>query len=190
MLCGAAWKNHATALRHAAGGSAGFAPAVLLGMRRAVDATFSSRTGGAATIARLAARRIARGLSRSAITVAALGAAVAMFISLVVMTHSFRSSLDAWIGKGIVADLFIAPAANERLGQTTFLPQRAAAWLRARPEVAAADTYRELNVSVNGESALMAVVDGTYRKNLSFLEGDDVAAMASVFAGEIGRAHV
>ncbi len=158
--------------------SAGFAPAVLLGMRAAVGRVAST------TILILAARRVVRGLRRSAITVAALGAAVAMFISLVVMTHSFRISLDAWLGRGVVADLFIAPAANERLGQTTFLPPRAAAWVRARPEVAAVDTYRELSVAVNGERAVLAVIEGEYRKNLSFLDGDDVSAMASVFAGE------
>ena len=55
----------------------------------------------------LAARRLTRGLRRNAITVAALAAAVAMYVALVVMTHSFRQSLDAWIGKGIIADLFV-----------------------------------------------------------------------------------
>ena len=102
----------------------------------------------------IAARRLTRGLRRNAVTVAALAAAVAMYVALVVMTHSFRQSLDAWIGKGLIADLFIAPAANETLGMTSFLPQTVVDWLRARPEVSAADTFREMNVSVNGNDRI------------------------------------
>jgi putative ABC transport system permease protein len=132
----------------------------------------------------LAARRLTRGLRRNAFTVAALAAAVAMYVALVVMTHSFRQSLDAWIGKGIVADLFIAPAANETLGMTSFLPQPVVDWLRARPEVAGADTFREMKVTVNGSIASLVVHDGEYRNNLTFLQGDDRAAMARVFAGD------
>jgi putative ABC transport system permease protein len=139
-------------------------------------------------VAILAARRLTRGLRRNAITVAALAAAVAMYVALVVMTHSFRRSLDAWIGRGIVADLFIAPAANESLGMNSFLPQTAVDWLRARPEVAAADTYREMNVPMlspgNGGTASLVVLDGAWRDNLTFIEGDGAAAMARVFSGE------
>ena len=132
----------------------------------------------------LAARRLTRGLRRNAITVAALAAAVAMYVALVVMTHSFRQSLNAWIGKGIVADLFVSPAANETLGMTSFLPQSVVDWLRARPEVAAADTFREMNATVNGSIASLVVLGGEYRNNLTFLQGNDRAAMARVFAGD------
>jgi len=132
----------------------------------------------------LAARRLTRGLRRNAITVAALAAAVAMYVALVVMTHSFRQSLNAWIGKGIVADLFVSPAANETLGMTSFLPQSVVDWLRARPEVAAADTFREMNATVNGSMASLVVLGGEYRNNLTFLQGNDRAAMARVFAGD------
>ena len=132
----------------------------------------------------LAARRLTRGLRRNSITVAALAAAVAMYVALVVMTHSFRQSLEAWIGKGIVADLFISPAANETLGMTSFLPQPVVDWLRARPEVAGADTFREMHVSVNGKLSSLVVLDGIYRNNLTFVQGEDRAAMARVFAGE------
>jgi putative ABC transport system permease protein len=133
---------------------------------------------------RLAARRLGRSLRRSAVTAAALAAAVAMYVALVVMTHSFRHSLDAWIGRGIVADLFIAPAANETFGMNSFLPQAAVDWLRARPEVAAADTFRELTVPTGDGPATVVVLDGAYRDNLTFIEGDGATAMARVFAGE------
>ena len=58
----------------------------------------SASTGGSTSsgeaVMILAARRLTRGLRRNAITVAALAAAVAMYVALVVMTHSFRQSLD------------------------------------------------------------------------------------------------
>ncbi len=132
----------------------------------------------------LAARRLTRGLRRNAITVAALAAAVAMYVALVVMTHSFRQSLGAWIGKGIIADLFVTPAANETLGMTTFLRNSAVDWLRARPEVAGADTFREMNAKVNDGVASLVVLDGVFRDNLTFVQGDARAAMTRVFAGD------
>jgi putative ABC transport system permease protein len=137
---------------------------------------------------RLAVPKLRRRLRRNAITVGALGAAVAMFIALAIMVHSFRRSLDAWIGKGIIADLFIAPAANEHLGLNSFLPADAVEWLRARPEIAGVDTFRELQATIHTssgpESTLLAVIDGVYRNNLTFLEGDELDATKRVFRGE------
>ncbi len=130
---------------------------------------------------RLAAERLRRSMRRNAVTVSALAAAVAMLVALIVMVFSFRSSLDAWIGRGIVADFFIAPAANESFGLNSFLPDEAVAWLRARPEAEGVDTFFEQ--SVDGDFTL-AVVDGRYRDNLSFRGTDGHAAMARVFAGE------
>ena len=167
-----------------------FAPSMLAGAAQIsrLWTRLSSATGGVKgpgeTIGILAARRIDRSRRRNAITVAALAAAVAMYVALVVMTHSFRRSLDAWIGRGVVADLFIAPAANETLGMTSFLPQAAVDWLRARPEVAAADTYRETTVKTALGPAMLIVLDGAYRENLTFIEGDGAAAMRRVFSGE------
>lgn len=136
------------------------------------------------TMPALVSRRLLRAARRNGITTAALAAAVAMFVALVVMVHSFRESLDAWIGKGLIADYFIAPAANETLGLTSYLPENAVPWLRARPEVLAADTFTEREATVNGAATRLAVIDGAYRGNLTFIEGDEKAAMARMFAGE------
>jgi putative ABC transport system permease protein len=107
-----------------------------------------------------------------------------MYVGLVAMTHSFRQSLDAWIGRGLVADFFITPLANETLGMTSFLPHGTVPWLRARPEAAGVDTFLETTATVNGQASLLVVLDGEYRDNLSFQQGDDRAAMARVFAGD------
>ena len=50
---------------------------------------------------------------------------LAMTIGLMVMIFSFRTSVDAWIQHGIVADLFIAPASNEVIGLEAAVPPAA-----------------------------------------------------------------
>lgn len=130
---------------------------------------------------RLAAERLLRSLRRNSLTVSALAAAIAMLVALIVMVFSFRSSLDAWIGRGIVADFFIAPVANESFGLSSYLPDESVAWLRNRPEAAGVDTFFEQ--TVEGDFSL-AVVDGVYRDNLSFRGVDGKAAMARVFGGD------
>jgi putative ABC transport system permease protein len=138
---------------------------------------------------RLAADNLWRSTHRNAVTVAALSAAIAMVVGLTVMIFSFRESLDAWINRGIVADLFIGPASNETIGLGASVPQGAIEWLRARKEVASVDTFREQIVPVRvrgGESTpvLLAAVKGEYRRNLQFVGGDAVRKMARVFSGE------
>jgi putative ABC transport system permease protein len=135
-----------------------------------------------AVVVRIAGENLRRSVQRNAITVAALAAAIAMMIGLVVMIFSFRSSVDAWIGRGIVADLFIAPAANEIVGLGATIPPAAIGWIESRPEVASVDTFREQTVTLeSGESALLAVVKGAYRHNLTFVGGDDARKMERVF---------
>jgi putative ABC transport system permease protein len=147
-------------------------------------AAFASRFSG--VLVRLAGENLRRSVPRNAITVAALAAAIAMMVGLVVMIFSFRGSVDAWIERGIVADLFIAPAANETVGLGALVPPAVITWLEARPEVESVDTFREQTVAISvgaraSEPALLAVVKGAYRHNLTFLGGGDEGKMARVF---------
>ena len=110
-----------------------------------------------------------------------------MMIGLTVMIFSFRQSVGAWVERGIVADLFIAPASNEIVGLGASVPPAALAWLRAQPEVAAVDTFREQPVRLGRTraiDALLAVVGGEYRRNLSFVGGDVNGRLRRVFGGE------
>jgi len=144
--------------------------------------------GGA--IWRLAADHLRQSIHRNSVTVAALAAAIAMMIGLTVMIFSFRDSVDVWINRGIVADLFIAPASNETIGLEAAVPPLALAWLRARPEVRGVDTFRELEIQVASipvrghvpSLARLAVIEGEYRHNLSFVGGDAERKMARVFS--------
>jgi len=138
---------------------------------------------------RLAADRLRRSLHRNAVTVAALSTAMAMTVGLMVMIFSFRQTVDRWIGQSVVADLYVAPAANEVVGLGAVIPGRIVDWLRAQPEVASVDTFREISVTVDeGRSerrnALLAVINGRYRRNLEFGTRDDDAVMARVMKGE------
>lgn len=127
---------------------------------------------------RLALQQLVRSLHRSAITIAALAVAAAMTVSISVMIHSFRGSVSSWLEKTLVADLFIAPAANEIVGLQSYIPQGAVEWARKHPEVKEAGTFRELHVTVDGKIAAMGVVDGKARGDWDFLSRlDDAAAL-------------
>ena len=141
-------------------------------------------------IARVGAANLGHAVRRNAVTVAALGTAVAMTVGLTIMIYSFRESVNSWIGRGVAADLFIAPSSNEVVGLGATIPQEAIAWLKARPEILAVDTFRELRINVQPkagprQSALLAVVDGAYRQNMQFFGGGAERKMARVFAGEV-----
>ena len=134
---------------------------------------------------RLGADNLHRSVQRNAVTVAALTAAIAMAIGLVVMIHSFRQTVSAWIEQGIVADLFIAPSSNEIVGLSASVPPATIGWLEARGEVDSVDTFRERAVSVQTRSgpqqAALAVVKGGPRHNLRFVGGDSERKLREVF---------
>ncbi len=158
------------------------------GLLAPLAAQLTGRAAAAWTAAgalwRLAADHLRRSLARNAITVAALATAIAMTIGLTVMIHSFRESVTAWIERGIVADLFIAPASNEIIGLSAEVPAAPIAWLRAREGVDSVDTFREEAITAGSTPVLLAIVDGRYRDNLEFRGGKARERMARVMAGE------
>ena len=84
---------------------------------------------------RLGVQHLVRSLHRSAVTIAALAVAAAMTVSVSVMIHSFRGSVSSWLEKTLIADLFIAPAANEIAGLQSFIPSEALDWAQHNPLV-------------------------------------------------------
>ncbi len=95
-----------------------------------------------------------------AITMAALAAAVAMSISVSVMIHSFRASVERWINHTLIADLFVSPAANDIAASRPSLPPGALDWFANQPEVRAISTFREMPIRSNGSDATLTVVQG------------------------------
>ncbi len=142
---------------------------------------------GSLTVVRLAMDHLSRSVHRNSVTVAALSTALAMTVGLMVMIHSFRKSVNAWIQNAIVADIFIAPASNEVAGFGATVPNETVSWLRSHPSVASVDTFREVPVRVRTvgkeADALLGVVEGRYRGNLEFPGGRAEERMTEVFAG-------
>ncbi|MEP6955731.1 MAG: FtsX-like permease family protein, partial [Chthoniobacterales bacterium] len=131
--------------------------------------------------ASLAAANLARFLVRNSVTIAALAAAVAMAIGVSVMVHSFRRTVELWIDQTLVADLFIAPASNEIVGASSFMPPEVIQFLQQHPAVAAVDTYREAMLPLGERTVPVGVIRGTDRRNFRFLRGDTAAIMRSFF---------
>jgi putative ABC transport system permease protein len=166
----------------------GFAAAffVLAGFSFVVPATalrFSKVAGGAFRMTRrfsinssvegqLASANLGRALMRNSVTVASLAAAVAMTVGVTVMVFSFRQTVQAWIDETLVADLFIAPASNEVVGPSSFIPADAIRYLEARPEVEAIDTFREIDLPYRDGRIGVAVVRGSDRRRLQFIRGN------------------
>ena len=134
---------------------------------------------------RLAFASLARFLRRNAVTVAALAAAVAMMVSVSVMIFSFRSTVNVWIDRSIVADLFISPASNQTLGLQSFVPAAVQAWWKSQPAAEAVETLRELPVAINGAAQQLAVVASANRRDLQFIGGHAPEKMARFFAGDV-----
>jgi putative ABC transport system permease protein len=158
-------------------GFAFFAPGVSAALGR-VAATARQ------TMLRLAAENLGRTIHRSGITVAALACAVAMMIGVSVMIYSFRRSVETWIEQGIVADLYVAPAANEVIGLHSFVPPDLVPALERDPAVMAVDTYREVTARTEaGEAVKIGAVRGADRRNLRFVGGGEAAKMREFFSG-------
>ena len=137
------------------------------------------------TLFRMAAESLSRTIHRSGITVAALACAVAMMIGVSVMIYSFRNSVDSWIGRGIVADLYVAPAANEVIGLHSLVPPDLISTLESDPAVRAVDTYREVSArTTNNDIVEIGAVRGADRRNLQFLGGANQPKMRAFFSGQ------
>ena len=120
---------------------------------------------------RLASQNFVRASYRHAITVAALASALAMLVSISIMIYSFRKTIDRWVERRLVADLFISPAANEIIGFENFIPEELIQSIKSRPEVEMIDSYRGLTASMNGEPISLGVIIGTDRNIPEYLGG-------------------
>jgi putative ABC transport system permease protein len=125
----------------------------------------------------LAATNLSRALGKNSVTIAALACAVAMTVSISVMVFSFRQTVKVWIDETLVADLFIAPAANEIVGPSSFMPPEAVPFLEQLPGVEAVDTFRGVELPFRGGTIGVAVVRGNERRSFHFLQGDGQAIL-------------
>jgi putative ABC transport system permease protein len=175
IFLGAAWALSVRALH---GGPAGLAFAaaalIILGYSwlvpwLATGIAMSFRHGG--VLWRQASDHLVRSLHRNTMTISSLAAALAMTVSVTVMIHSFRESVDRWIQHTLLADLYVSPASNDVAGFQSFVPLGAVDWWKEQPEVRDVTAFRDMPVRVNGKPTILTVVEGRGRGDLDFLPG-------------------
>jgi putative ABC transport system permease protein len=127
----------------------------------------------AAHLIRLAAQNLVRSLFRNAVTIAALGSATAMLVSVSIMIFSFRSTVDHWINRRLAADLFITLTQNEIAGFQEFVSPDLIGFLERLPSIDAVDTYRDYEAESNGNRIALGVVQGAGRNRPQFVGNAD-----------------
>ncbi len=134
--------------------------------------------GAAAVLASAFLRASTR---RIAVAVASLMVAVAMMIAIAVLVGSFRATIVAWTNDTLSADLYIsAPGAADASLRGAF-PPGTVRRIGELPGVAAVDTFRGLDVPLEGRFAQLGATNFSsvvHRNKLRFLGNVDVRALA------------
>ena len=151
--------------------------------------------GIAAAGSRLAARRPSVGLAaanfagaplRISVAVASLMIAIAMMVAVAVLVASFRTTVVAWAGQTLTADLFVRPMGlGDASTDATFSPSvaRRVALVRGVAEV---DTLRSLEIPLRGRLTTLAATDlATFVRHSRprLLDGGDEAALVRRLPG-------
>lgn len=92
----------------------------------------------------LGLRNLKGSLHRSAVAVAGVMTAFSMMFGTSIMIDSFRSTVEAWIGQTVRADVYLAPAANLIHGVNEALPSELVKNMAQLRGVTDVDTYREI----------------------------------------------
>ncbi|MGQ9923270.1 MAG: ABC transporter permease [Armatimonadota bacterium] len=98
----------------------------------------------------VSSRWLAQSLERTAVVIAALGAAVTMLIALNMMVGSFRRTVQVWMDQSVRADVFVEPASRIQTGSYSDLPPAVVDILRWQAGVVAVDALRWNNARVAG----------------------------------------
>ncbi len=137
----------------------------------------------------LGCRYLAGSLSRSAVSIAALGTAVGLLVAVVVMIGSFRHTVDRWVTKAISGDIFFGPAVFSTAAYDHYLPPEVLAELEQDPAVADIYHYRCLRIPF--ADRLVLVIGGSFdvlerRGALWFRNGEGADVMRQArLAGQV-----
>jgi putative ABC transport system permease protein len=127
-------------------------PSVTQGLGTLMATIFSRRY-----LIQLSAQNLIRSLYRNSVTSAALGCAVALLVSVSIMIFSFRLTLDRWMGRRLVADVFVTTTENQIAGFDSFISPNLISFLQGFPEVESMASYRELPVTIKGQAVTLGV---------------------------------
>jgi putative ABC transport system permease protein len=154
---------------------------------RASGALLSPLLRRAGIAAFLAARYVSISRTRSAISVGALITAVALFMALVIMIHSFRGTVEIWVRQTLSGDLFVGPKLAEINRYREHLSPRAIDGLKGLP--AAVDLVPNRRFALQlGQLAyqLEAMAMERFMRHGSFIwiRGDREAARSRLIQGQ------
>jgi putative ABC transport system permease protein len=145
------------------GAFACLSPLCITALRWLVQRTGQTAPGLSGNLTRMAADHAARHPGRNAVTVSALLVGLAIMIGVVIMVRSFRNTVEAWVDQTVMADLIIAPPAwlhGKQVGHASrSLPGSWLPVVAAIDGVAAVDTYRDVQVEVQGQTAALVSRD-------------------------------
>ncbi len=161
-------------------GAALLSPLATLALLKAVP-----RRGGA--LARLAARGIGGALSRTSAAVAALTVAIAATVGMGIMVTSFRATVVDWLEYHLRADVYVSiPDAYTRRASSPLAPELIRA-LAAHPAVAAAGSWRGVEVNTLRGPMHLSVMQLNQELHYGYrlVAGDVGAAWDRVAAGEV-----
>lgn len=138
--------------------------------------------------------------TRIAISVGALITAIALFVSLAIMIHSFRDTVRLWVGQSIRGDLYLRPAMADINRYRDPLPDDVVSRLRALPAGTDVLPYRRiflrygsipyqfepLDLSVLFRHAGLLLMDVKLNDILPRLMAGDGVVVSEVFANQTG----
>lgn len=138
-------------------GAALCAPLFTLGVSRAAVAPLGALAGATG---RIAARGIARHLSRHGVAVGALAVAVSATLGMGLLIESFRRTVEDWLGLTLAADVYVSAPSDVASRNHADLPADLPARLRARADVRALTTYRGFEArDVDGRLVFAAALE-------------------------------
>jgi putative ABC transport system permease protein len=124
---------------------------------------------------------------QTAISVGALITAVALFTALVVMIHSFRSTVALWVQQSIAGDIYVRPKLAELNRFRDPLPPRVVAAVQTLPVPVELVPMHRLELQVNGHQHLFEAMDyAAYARRSRFIwmGGDTRRIEADLIAGK------
>src|SRR5581483_2973485 len=134
----------------------------------------------------LAAANLAGAPVRTAVAVAGLAVAIGMMVAIAVLVASFRTTVVAWAGETLRADLFVRPLGlGDASNETGFAPS-VARRIAAVPGVAEVDTFRGIQVPFGGRLTNVGATDLSLiarRRHLRLIGVRDVPALARSLSG-------
>ena len=129
----------------------------------------------------LAASNLAGAPIRTAVAVAAMAIAIGMMVAVAVLVASFRTTVVAWAGETLRADLFVRPLGLADASADARFSPGVAARVRAIPGVAFVDTFRALEIPYEGRLTNLGATDLSAladRRQVRVLGRHDLGALA------------